>query len=471
MVVNMAKNDINGMAGNYKEIIGEMLRSGSTTVKRCLTSYDPSISIKANGATLAKKVRRPDLDSFAEFLDIPSLYGAKGVKDPELGTAEMMAHRIAQELAVLTVPAKCAECSAMYVHKRVEVAPLRCFLCHQPSHNCEPIRAAVAVKNQAAFLLTGDVWLCEPCCVPKKGGQPGTPLGKKVSSRIATPTRSRTGSFSELAIVERKPEIEEVIDALSLEAKQKEEEEEAAKRKKEEEEEEKDLLPNTSPTTCPLLKEGSCPHGGSGRREVNGKPTCEYWHPKSCRQWSSKGEDGCSKGSECKKLHKVLCEDALENKECLNKSCRHAHLKGTVRMKGSDHKDKKIVGDVVKREERGRKKSEPVRDSRKKKDSRTKSKEKRPFSKVADVRKGKGKSSDQPKPKPGGIPPKRKADSKEKGFLEIQSLLKGLQRGMDSMKKDQIEMKKTIRSLTDGRSWGRNRVGSGHHGCCGQAFC
>ena len=467
VVMNMAKN----------EIIGEMLRSGDKNVKNCLSFFDPKLSSKANGASLAKKTRRSELDSFAEFLGIPSLYGAKGVKDPELGTVDLIAYRIAQELAVLTVPAKCAECSVMYVHKRAEVAPLRCFLCHQPSHNCEPIKAAVEEKNQATLLLTGDVWLCEPCCVPKKGGQPGTPLGKKVSSRIATPTRSRTGSFSESAIAEPKPEIEAEIkaalDAVAIEAKQSEEDEkeEAERRKKEEEEEVKDLLPNTSLTTCPLLKEGSCPHGGSGKREVNGKSTCEYWHPKSCKQWTSKGEDGCSKGLECKKLHKVLCEDALKSKECLDKSCRLAHIKGTVRMKVSNPKDKKVVGNVANREERGRKKSEPVRDSRKKKDSKPKRNEKRPFSKVVDEGKGKGKSSDEPRLKPGGNPLKRNADSKEKSFLEIHSLLKELQRGMNMMKKDQIEMKKTIGTLTDGRSWGRNRVGSGHHGCCGQVFC
>ena len=88
-----------------------------------------------------------------------------------------------------------------------------------------------------------------------------------------------------------------------------------------------------------------------------------------------------------------------------------------------------------------------------------------------DEGKGKGKSSDEPRLKPGGNPLKRNADSKEKSFLEIHSLLKELQRGMNMMKKDQIEMKKTIGTLTDGRSWGRNRVGSGHHGCCGQVFC
>ena len=109
-----------------------------------------------------------------------------------------------------------------------------------------------------------------------------------------------------------------------------------------------------------VIWEGSCPHGGSGKREVNGKSTCEYWHPKSCKQWTSKGEDGCSKGLECKKLHKVLCEDALKSKECLDKSCRLAHIKGTVRKKESDHKDKKVVGNVAKREEReGGKRASP----------------------------------------------------------------------------------------------------------------
>ena len=255
-------------------------------------------------------------------------------------------------------------------------------------------------------------------------------------------------------------EQEELMEEGAGEQKQKEDEEEEV-------DEEKDLLPNTSPTTCPLLKEGSCPHGGSGRREVDGK-ACEYWHPKNCIPWVKRGEEGCKKGLGCKKLHRPLCKEAVASKVCRDSNCRRVHLRGTNR------EDKMKVGTEVKKGKRDqRQKSEPVQDSRKIKEQGPKKNEKRPFLKGGDAGKGKGKSSGEPRKNPEWIPLKKKANdtSKDKGFLAIQSLLKELQKGMESVKKDQVEMQKTIRSLSDGRSWGRNRAVSGHHGCCGQVYC
>ena len=157
------------MTKNANLVIGEIIRLGPATVKDCLLNFDASKPIWANKASLAK-VTRENLDAFAEFLGIPPLYGEKGVKDVELKTKPRIALRIAQELKALTVPVKCAECSDMYQHNRNDLVHLRCFLCHQPSHNpsarskcawkLQCLREDVeSIPGEVPFIAVTETWL------------------------------------------------------------------------------------------------------------------------------------------------------------------------------------------------------------------------------------------------------------------------------------------------------------------------
>jgi len=54
---------------------------------------------------------------------------------------------------------------------------------------------------------------------------------------------------------------------------------------------------------------------------------------KYCR-YGTQRKFGCTKGSQCKSFHPVLCKFSVKSKLCTNKECTFIHLKGTRRKEG-----------------------------------------------------------------------------------------------------------------------------------------
>ena len=375
----------------------------------------------------------------------------------ELGNKKLIGGRIAQELLILTTSTQCAECKQSYTHTRGGLVNIRFFLCHRPAHNCENVTAKLFSKD-LSFQLTGDVWLCTVCCVPRDGDIQGTPIGSKASSRLTTPARSRVSSFSEHGsemnirnsttenlIVSAIQSVEEIAEKQSKEGN----EEHSAETQKDCQDGGDEQVVASQPRLeiCPELVAGKCPHGASGRRAANGKEKCPLAHPQPCRPWLKRGSKGCSKGKECKKVHKERCENALRRKECLNKTCYLAHPKGTIR------KAKKVDGNTDrKKDEKRREKSHETNKSRERKKS--------------------GRSGNQPTRdrEPDKNPkrlPKKEGDSTTKGrgpsggnknrtghssdFLELFSLLEKLQKGMNDLRSDQGNLKQSLNRLQSER--------------------
>ena len=87
---------------------------------------------------------------------------------------------------------------------------------------------------------------------------------------------------------------------------------------------------------CDRYKRGKCPHGLKGNKEVDGQ-VCQFEHQKYCFKYCRNGNQkklGCSKGSDCKFLHPVLCKFSVKKKLCTNSDCTFIHLKGTRRKEG-----------------------------------------------------------------------------------------------------------------------------------------
>ena len=87
-----------------------------------------------------------------------------------------------------------------------------------------------------------------------------------------------------------------------------------------------------SKQVCQFYKRGSCRHGSSGKRRVDGV-FCKYSHPKKCKQFCSFGSNdilGCT--SPCGLMHPFLCNASVKYGECRNPRCTNQHLKGTVRL-------------------------------------------------------------------------------------------------------------------------------------------
>ena len=89
---------------------------------------------------------------------------------------------------------------------------------------------------------------------------------------------------------------------------------------------------------CPLLIEGRCPHGITGKK-------CKYKHKRFCYKYCGFGDRknhpaGCRFGEKCKFLHPKLCENSVELKVCYNKECKLCHLKFTRRNKEDYYEQK-----------------------------------------------------------------------------------------------------------------------------------
>ena len=158
-------------------------------VKSILTLYQPG---KANTSNVSKlsTATRDVLDEFSTFIGISKLY-TKGNK--AFRTKDKLVKRIVQELRVLQEASKCLECGDAYTFQRGRQELLRCFLCEQPSHDCEMIRGIIESRcGDMARYLTSEVWLCSACFTPRAEEAScnvsvgGTPASKNAVSRIMT---------------------------------------------------------------------------------------------------------------------------------------------------------------------------------------------------------------------------------------------------------------------------------------------
>ena len=438
---------------NPETVLGELLRHGGRAAKDCLSKYDHRKPISSNKTALGT-LPRSTLDTFAEFLDITGSYKG-GVKDVELGNKKLIGGRIAQELLILTTSTQCAECRQSYSHTRRGVVNIRCFLCHRPAHNCEDVTAKLHSKDLSSQ-LTGDVWLCTVCCVPRDGDIQGTPIGSKASSRLTTPARSRVSSFSEQgSVIDVGNSTTEILIASAIQSveeivvNQSEETNEDQLAQSQEAREERDEQVVASQTRLEICRElvlGKCPHGASGRRAANGKEKCSYAHPQPCRPWMKRGSEGCSKGKDCKKLHKERCENALRRKECFNKSCFLAHPKGTVRKAkkaGNDDRSREKTREAKKNRERtksGRSGDRPTREREPDSNPQGQSKKKKKENDSSNSGRGtKDGKSNRAKHHPG--------TTENTDFLGIYSLLEKLQKGMNDLKSDQGKLKQSLNQL------------------------
>ena len=85
---------------------------------------------------------------------------------------------------------------------------------------------------------------------------------------------------------------------------------------------------------CNKYRRGSCPHGISGKKVIDGKK-CIYDHPNICFKYRRAGNDkryGCKQGKDCKWFHPLLCRSAnSQNKVCPKEACTFLHVRGTRR--------------------------------------------------------------------------------------------------------------------------------------------
>ena len=213
------------------------------------------------------------------------------------------------DFVIFSLPSPCLKCEAEYVPYVQENSAendVKCFVCQLPAH-----RECYSTDDVNHHL----VYLCQVCLVAEK--------------KEPTINRERTpppAADAEEKPVEPVPSTDESTDTTEEESGN---DWEVKRKKKYRKHKYEPGKLKKIDEICPLLLEGKCPHGISGKQ-------CEYKHKNLCYKYSSFGTKdmhraGCRFGKDCRYLHPTLCKNSVVMKMCLNKKCTYAHLRYTKR--------------------------------------------------------------------------------------------------------------------------------------------
>ena len=299
-----------------------MLRVADPTSKLVIGAYSHKAQHTVNVKALSSsKFKSDQLEQCAIFLRLKT----RDENNQMIFTNKVtLADRIVTKIES-HFPSTCHECSVEYQvkHSDVQSPRLQCFLCLQPSHDCEAISQAIQSNEQSPYSLKGSIWLCSGCYDknnPLASNNPRKRINSVSFENVTTPVHSPAAS---------PPPTEDVIDPPA--------------------ENDSDDPPNNSPSdepevsgaegqlpgTCPRYTKNQCPHGMNGNKEINGQ-RCLYSHPKRCKQFCRLGprkRGGCNKGENCLFLHPKLCQSSLKKSSCFNENCTLVHLKSTKRQR------------------------------------------------------------------------------------------------------------------------------------------
>jgi len=303
----------------YKLAIGELLKDADPDSHRIISAYKYDVTYKKNlSALTVSTFTAAALEKCANYMKITTRNPGKVYSNKK-----KLADRIILKIEA-TFTETCDECQAEYRNKRDdEIPPFTCFLCWQGSHNC----AAITEKRkELSDNITGDlplglVWTCRGC---------------RMKNDLTPPTKATD-------TIDAKGETPEPVDE-EVEAEKDEEERDSPRRNQ-------DLQTSRNEATiCELYKRHKCPHGLTGKREIEGKP-CPDNHPKRCFKYCKFGEKhrhGCNKRKNCDYYHPVLCKYSVRNRVCTNLDCTYTHLQGTKRHNPDDVPDshKRVTNDT-----------------------------------------------------------------------------------------------------------------------------
>ena len=283
---------------NSKVIIGKLIDKAHSPVGPIISAFDISLTRSANVQRL-DKFTVVQLENCADFLGI-----ALVDKDSsKIFTKSALATRIYLGFMAL-MPAKCGECGDDYViDHEPETAPFfHCFGCFKGSHNCERNRllhqTLSAMNTPKSF-----VWLCDTCQAMVDPLEPW----KKRSHHASGALSSLENQLSDIA------NSSSDISNLPLKCAPTQHPIPTA--------------PSPPSNVCRRFLNWNCPHGISGKKEIDGK-CCPFTHLRVCNQFrisGSTGKRGCKKGAKCAFFHPNICKTTLESGSCSETNCTMFH--------------------------------------------------------------------------------------------------------------------------------------------------
>ena len=326
---------------DIKTAIGDILKEADPVSQLIIGAYKHSVPHSTNVKLISgSRFKSEQLESCARFLGLDT----RDDQDALIFTNKStLADRIITKIEA-TFPSTCQDCEEEYRVKFRDqhTAPrLLCFLCLQPSHNCDKVTSFIESMDQILEKPIGNAWICSGCWKknnPLLSNKPRKRSDSVVSTNgtpISSPAPSRPGQENSPAITS--PAINRILaeemgdgsptpSNLTLDTVRRASESDA----------------NVQPQAiCQRYANNKCPHGLNGNKVVNGM-TCPDGHPKRCLRYcrfGTKRQSGCQKGDNCKFFHPKLCRNSTKSLSCYNENCTFVHLKFTKRQRDTNEQD------------------------------------------------------------------------------------------------------------------------------------
>ena len=219
-----------------------------------------------------------------------------------------------------TYPHHCLKCASDYEPLSKDnsaASEVKCFACKLPAH-------AACIKKEDINLEQGIVFLCHGCL-------------QQEGKNIINDTVIEVKSSAEKKKAEETQDSSTTSDSDDSDVKSERESWNVKQKKGRSRKEREKVKSNKKDQDCPLLLEGKCPYGFTGKK-------CEYKHRRQCDRYRNFGTKemhvaGCHFGRKCRNLHPQLCQNAVKMKICLNEKCTYAHMKYTKRSQYSTDRD------------------------------------------------------------------------------------------------------------------------------------
>ena len=294
---------------NEKLLIGKIKSlTPDTETKNLFDTYVPEDSFERNVELLGRStsIKLPTLKTAAELLgslaaDYPTpaleVSVSKANKKDLFATDIIRFIHRCREITCL----KCSTDYSPWASTNTE-SVVNCHFCHTPSHNG-------CYSDSVLDFEAGVVYLC-PACL----GSQLPPVHVTPPPVQAPPAPHTEAANDSTPSVVTKP-TDNGVDAGNDD------------RRGNHDSRSKKPVYDRSKAVCPLLLEGNCSHGISGKN-------CTDYHPPWCHkfQYNGKGgKRGCHNADDkCRFFHPQLCQNAVSTGVCLNKPCKKVHIRGTI---------------------------------------------------------------------------------------------------------------------------------------------
>ena len=315
--------------------IGALLEGADADCKKLIGAYRPQETYKKNHAVMSHSIYQAAvIEKCLNYLKVQTR--TKPGNDKIYRNKKLMVDRLILKIESC-FPALCDECAVEYSNSVNDSPLFTCFICWQGSHNCNALQEHKKEyeKLTSTAKALGSVWLCNGCRTQNE--LIPTNISKSLQDDVVTPspdeendTKEDDGRPSPRRDLNGNEEaVEEVSNGDTTSGQTRQPEETSGN--------------NTNTNTnaqqkpagkiCEGYKNHNCPHGVSGKREVDGR-TCPNLHPRICRKFIRNGNrarGGCQKGDQCRFYHPKLCKNSVNRRLCTVLDCKFAHLKGTKR--------------------------------------------------------------------------------------------------------------------------------------------